>query len=700
MNQSWRHRIFPLLLALCVASFGGFAWLVGAYRSESSRLTARSAERARGEAARGSQEIERNLRRIMGLAAALAADLRAGAVPAGALTERIRGTVYADPDLAEMGVAFTPFAFDPALRLHGVAFAVRGLRVEPVALDASRDYTEPGTDWYLRPSSEGPVWLEPAIEPVSGALTATYAIPFERPGGDKAPGGVVYVTYALAHLGALLDSLDLGEAGYVCVLSAGGHFLAHPNRDRLDGRTVIADTAGGRALAVLSAEAIAGRASIGAVGEDDLHDQAWAAFAPIPAAGWSIGAVVERESGRSPEPVRRALLRIGLALAVALALGAALVARVDRGGARSFWVTSAAVAALCLGCTVYVLSVVYRLPDAARSEAAISSKSSLRRFVLEQDRKAIARGGAPPIPLPTGLMIQSITFLSSMDIRVTGYLWQRYQDGAHDGIARGFLIPESDSLDVVETYRERAGDTELVGWTFKATLHQNFDYSRFPFGEERVKIPFWPRDFSHGVLLVPDLDAYTQVSPRVRPGLREGLVMPSWDVDETVFSYAPRTYRTRFGFSADTPQANLPELEFDIIGKKQINGPFVTYLLPITVVMIMAYSILVLSSRDERRLKLLGFDALKVITACAGFFLVVIFSQIDLRKTLATRAIVYLECFHLTAYVAILLVAINSILFARTDEGLLHHGDNFFPKLLFWPVIQLVILTFTLLTFY
>jgi len=297
-------------------------------------------------------------------------------------------------------------------------------------------------------------------------------------------------------------------------------------------------------------------------------------------------------------------------------------------------------------------------------------------------------------------MIQSVTFLSGKDVRVTGYVWQHYADLALDGVTRGFIIPECDSLDVAETFRERSAHSELIGWSFRATLHQDFDYRRFPFGEERLSVPFWPKDFSANVVLVPDLDGYADVTPAALPGIREGVVMPGWDVRRTGFGLARRGYRSRFGLSQRVPQADLPELRFDVVGRKQITGPFVTYLLPVSVVITMAYSILLLSGRDERRVKWMGFDALKVLTACSGVFLVVIFSQIDLRKTLVTRDIVYLECFHLTAYAAIVLVAVNAILVARTDRPWTTWHDNLMPKLLFWPMVFGTVLTFTLHTFY
>jgi hypothetical protein len=77
----------------------------------------------------------------------------------------------------------------------------------------------------------------------------------------------------------------------------------------------------------------------------------------------------------------------------------------------------------------------------------------------------------------------------------------------------------------------------------------------------------------------------------------------------------------------------------------------------------------------------------------------VIFSEVDLRKVLATREIVYLEYFHFTTYASILAVAISAIAFAHSNGGPHGHHDNYYAKRLYWPLVLLVILMFTLNTF-
>ena len=80
---------------------------------------------------------------------------------------------------------------------------------------------------------------------------------------------------------------------------------------------------------------------------------------------------------------------------------------------------------------------------------------------------------------------------------------------------------------------------------------------------------------------------------------------------------------------------------------------------------------------------------------------VVVLSHIGVRQKIATQEIIYLEYFYLVMYLAILWVAVYSILLAsQTNLWLIRHEENLLPRVMFWPSLLGVILTFTLVTFY
>lgn len=655
------------MVALC---FLASAWLAGYYENTRHRLADEAVAQSQAEAKRASAAIDVALNRIMGHIQEVADDLHAGKVGRESLDARLRNTLYSDPDMAEIGVAFKPFAWSPGIRLHGVAYTLSGHDIVQRMLDTDQDYTSGETAWYTQPLGEHrPLWIMPQRLKTSGARVAIYALPFRLPGAEQ-ESGVVYAAYALERLNGILDTLKLGEADFAYVLTEQGALLAHPNRDYIEnpGKFVQPDTT-------------------------KVH-------AGIPAINGSLVVTASQPMVGSPRTIRRILAGIALTLGIGILLLVIGAAQFDRIASRRSWIISIACSITFLSVVIFVLVLAGLYPERGSvGGVPIPNQSVLNRFVTEQDRKVLSRGQPLPLPLPTGIMVQSITFLSGKDLRVTGYVWQRYRKGLHDGVTRGFLIPESDSFTASEIYREKHLDGEVIGWSFNALLHVEFDNRYFPFDVQNIRIPLWPKDFYRSVLLVPDLDAYPLSMPDAKPGLRRDLVIPNWNIETAVFDYVQRTYKSNFGFGETNAPANLPELGLTISGSRQVSGPFITYLLPVAVVMVMLFSLLILSNRDEKRMKFLGFDAAKVITACGGFFLVVIFSEIDLRKTLATRDIVYLEYFHFTAYTAILAVAISAIIFAYDKCETHRNHDNYNVKRIYWPMVLLLILLFTMLTF-
>jgi hypothetical protein len=75
--------------------------------------------------------------------------------------------------------------------------------------------------------------------------------------------------------------------------------------------------------------------------------------------------------------------------------------------------------------------------------------------------------GEPTTKIKTGIFIQSLQFFNSSEVNLTGYIWQRYQDGVHDAIKPGpsevgFILSEQvnsgSDIEPREVYRVRNGD--------------------------------------------------------------------------------------------------------------------------------------------------------------------------------------------------------------------------------------------------
>jgi len=615
-----------------------------------------------------------------------------------------RNLVYSNPGFLEAGVAFAPYAYHPRIRLNASAYFVDEGGVRYKDLDASQDYTKPGTDWYHRPMEGSAVWLAPRFDQRRGHATVTYTAPLRRPAGAGEPIGVLFATYGLGVFQRSLDSLDLGQNGYSFVLSADMRFILHPNKDFSEQQVffehLLERLANPRELARVEA-ALRDPTVTAAFVDPDSGLRSHMLFRRIPATDWILGTVVTERDVLLPAHVaHRKLVNVALVVAVSFVLLAIALARFDRNFTRGMWIVSSVFAGTCIltGMFVVALTMQEQLP-VGENVTRITNWNSLNRFTSEQRRRTLSQREEVPLFIPTGIYIQSAFLEDASNVGINGYVWQRYRKGVHDGIQQGFIMPNAKTSTVTKAYTIEDGDSELVRWNFNASIHQNFDYSRYPFDSERVTVDLWHKEFTKNVILIPDLTSYKLMSPAAKPGLFEDIRIPGWSVGDSSFNYLIESYKTSFGLRDFSGLTNYPNLYFGFDIRKEITGPFVANMLPMLVVTILLFAILFLGTRDDRYKGRIGF-ALDVIAACAGFFLVAILLHIALRRDLAARDIFYLEYFYFVTYAMILYVAVNYVLFSKTAIRIVHYQDNFIAKILFWPVSQFALLLFTLMAFY
>jgi hypothetical protein len=208
-------------------------------------------------------------------------------------------------------------------------------------------------------------------------------------------------------------------------------------------------------------------------------------------------------------------------------------------------------------------------------------------------------------------------------------------------------------------------------------------------------------DFDKHVILIPDLDSYRLINPTALPGLVEDLILPGWTVEGTYFDYKVKIYNTDFGISDFTSREDFPELHYNITLKRNILTPFISNFIPIIVVAIMLFQVMVSATKIETRNTNIGFNAFGVLESAGAFFFVIMLAHIELRGSLNSEEITYIEYFYFIVYMMLLMVSINSMLFTRTNDfQFLEYRDNLIPKLMYWPTFIGLCLAITLVIFY
>jgi hypothetical protein len=655
-----------------------------------------------GEAAVSAEaSIEGVLQRVADSVDALASRLTQDPYPDEAsLRESLERLLYLDPGFVAAGIAYAPFTYDHRTRLFAVAAQVGESGVGILDLDVDQDYTNPGVEWYRLTMQGQSVWLPPAYDEDSRQVRTLYAAPVYG-SSESDPIGVVFARYNVTTFEQVMNAFDLGKNGYAFLLSGDGRYLIHPNLDLL-GRQSPLRSGGSRtaspntSLVEAVVDSATERASANSAGQSGTRTF----LRPVDPPGWMLGiTVAERDFLADPESRRRAWIWLLLILGLAILFAAVPTSTIVDTPQSRIWTLSWVVAILCVALYWLVIRISFATPELdADDQLVVTRPYKLNAFISSQMRRTLNQRSEIPLFIPTGIYVQSLNFTGPTDLRVTGYIWQRYTDGIHDHVERGFIMPESASFELEQSYSTRVGHDEVIGWNFRATLSEALEYSGYPFGSETVAIQLWHKQFYRNVILVPDLGAYKNTRPEARPGLVQELSVPGWNIRRSYFGYRYRSYVASFGLKDYEGLTDFPELYFNMALTKQIIGPLVSNILPLTVVLILLFALLVLgSSRGQQNRSGIAIDA---VAAGGGLFLLVIFSHIGLRETLAAKQIFYLEYYYFLVYVVILSVTVSYLLFTKTNLKFVQYRENLIAKTLYWPLTQFAILVVTLAEFY
>lgn len=310
------------------------------------------------------------------------------------------------------------------------------------------------------------------------------------------------------------------------------------------------------------------------------------------------------------------------------------------------------------------------------------------------------------LTIPTGVLIECAQFARKEGevypgVFLKGYVWQRYNTKEHVNLERGFTISNANNNTVQELYHHVHKDEEIICWGFSCLLFQLYDPSLYPFDHRHITLSLLHKNFEKNVALVPDLSAYDFINPLELPGIvLQTVSLPYWNITKSFFYCGCYDVRTSLG-SPEFAHACAPYLQFLITAERNVGGDCITYFVLLCMIFIIVFILLLAFLKQDTLKAPVGFSTLGVLGVCSGLLFVLITSEIDLRQTLVSEGIVYLEYLYLICYVAILGVIINGILFAiKEDLAFINYENNLICKLLYWPLVLFSIVLITAYTFY
>ncbi len=227
--------------------------------------------------------------------------------------------VAGSPEIFGAAAAFEPHAFAPDQRFYAPYFFRKGSAEATFTQLGNESYNYFLWDWYLIPKElNRPVWSEPYFdEGGGGTLMTTYSHPFyERSEEERMFRGVVTADVSLENLVADIATISLYETGYAFLISNRGAFLAHPDQTLIMRESIfsMAEARKLPELRTVGKTMIQGGSGFTAMTCPHTGRRSLLAYAPVTAAGWSVGVVIpEHELFADIRTLNRTVLTIAAA---------------------------------------------------------------------------------------------------------------------------------------------------------------------------------------------------------------------------------------------------------------------------------------------------------------------------------------------------------------------------------------------------
>ena len=353
----------------------------------------------------------------------------------------------------------------------------------------------------------------------------------------------------------------------------------------------------------------------------------------------------------------------------------------------------------CLLCINSNLRKDYEYPN----EIALTNNNIIKGFLDQYDQTLIKMDKKPTKRVKVGVYIKDIELVSSTKVNFTGFLWQKLSKNQVGKIKEGFLFSDANATEITETYENDTPDGGKVhGWFFTTTTKATVKGDLYPFDVEALWLRLTSIDFSDKVIYTPATEDYDNIKPSQLPGIYDDVEIPGWEINKTYFSYVKEKLKTNLGvFKAKKGSVTIPELYYNVIIRRSFIGPFIGIVLPIIVTLVMVFILLLTCSNNEEKTEKLGFSAGAILASTAALFFVIIVEQNDLRSTLASNGIIYMDIYYFVTYLEFMVVNIDSVLLCFPEKfKWIAWKDNILVKCTFWPTVTLIIFFATVYFFF
>lgn len=574
---------------------------------------------------------------------------------------------------------------------------------EPTPLQIPYDYTDPNqetTQWYtLAAQNRRSTWFGPYF----GKAAQTHLVGYSSPLFDKHQQfiGVATAEYALLDLRKiLLRDVQKNNAhdGYTIMLNQEGVILYHPRVELMQSAQTmrnIGEQTNNLTLLAFS-DSLDKQVESGAMNYQSIYTRESTRFhyQRIPDLGWYLVSISPNREGQ-PFCYYQKQIFLLLLGALILIIWTICMLWYNRVWTLSIGISVLFSVAIALICWISVkkyesglcapLSVLMDNTGYGKATHDCSRTPLNNAFAASAYMNRCFEFPNGMLSIPTGMVVQTVTFTSAHSFTASGYIWQKYRN-REDTSSLGVEFPENESIDLTQAYDDSLSPNEFVrGWHFSTAIRQPFSYARYPLDKEEIWFRLRPAGLAQNVILEPDFLSY-RTNKDDFYGIDQNLVLAQWSILSTNFSYALNRTSSNYGKKDFYNDNTYPELYFSIHVRRNILDAFISQFIPLVVIILMLFSILWVGRKSENGL--LGFNSLSGASGCSALFFIVIYNHINIRNQLGSPGVVYMEYFFFITYLALLFVSLNSIQVALDKTSrFINYNDNLVSRVLFWPVV-------------
>lgn len=547
------------------------------------------------------------------------------------------------------------------------------------------------TAWYTQAKEKGSVWL--LNHQHNNNKTATYACTFVDHNNN--PQGVIALTFSLKKITDLAEYSGIGQTGYGIIMADDGTFIYHPLTSLVQKETTLlqyAQSQGNEELAIIAQKVITKKSIMASYTSKSTHDTMWIYTHPIQINGWIVGTIFSQdEIGLSSTTIRHHYFWILIWVTITLLLLCALLWQ-HTIFSLSYYIVIANI--LLLLALISSWRIIKNTTIVNReSRTIITDQSALNKFLNDLDEEAHRKHEAPPINIPCGILVYSLSNTGPDNVTLSGYLWNKYNTKIHTDIIRGMDLPQATRMVYGAPLLSQATDEETSTWNIQGVMYQEQTYEKFPFDQQELRIILEHRDIEKNIILTPDLTAYKKLSPESTPGLSKEFTLSGFTIEQSFFEYQKVEPKANFGLKGYGKVTDNYHLVYNAIITRNLLNPFVIYVLPLLVILFTLFTTLLVIKKTSSALSILG--------AYSGLFFALIVLQRSMREQYPSGSTLYMEYAFFYTYITIILLILHTIIMYYYKHWEKYQQQSLYlMRILFWPFQWITWLITTLIIFY